>query len=99
LERLLRVRAHRISPNDLEDIRQNVFLHIIQNRTLVVSLPPVALDAFIDRSVARYAKHWKRYHKRFKPLEAEHEPLVNEGERNESGLVTLRLDMATVLRI
>jgi hypothetical protein len=85
----------------MEDIRQSVFLHILQNRALVVSLPPVELDGFIDRAVGRYGKRWKRYRRRFKPMEDGQVPTVNEirqGELSEYGFTILRLDIAAILQ-
>ena len=101
-EKYLRVqeRMYFISPEELEDIRQNVFLHILQNRALVVSLPPLALDGFIERAVGRYGKRWNRYCKRFKLMEEEQVPTTNEtrqGELSEYGFVILKLDIAGIL--
>jgi len=101
-EKYLRVqeRMYFISPEELEDIRQNVFLHILHNRALVVSLPPVALDGFINRAVGRYGKRWNRYCKRFKLMEEEQVPTTNEtrqGELSEYGFVILKLDIAGIL--
>ena len=102
-EKYLRVQVsmYVISPDEVEDIRQSVFLHILQNRALVVSLPPPELDGFIDRAVGRYGKRWKRYRKRFKPMEDEQVPTVNEtrqGELSEYGLAILRIDIAAILQ-
>ena len=102
-DRFLRVQAkvQKISPDDFEDIRQSVFLHILICQVTVAALAQEELEQFIDQLVARYTKRWKRYRKRFKAMEDEQVPTVNEtryGELNESGLVILRLDVAAILQ-
>lgn len=101
-KRYLRFQAllHSISPVDVEDIRQNVFLHILRHRASVVAMSAAELENFIDRTVSKCTKRWKRYQVRFRPMEDDQTPTVNEmrqGELNELGLAILKLDVAAIL--
>jgi hypothetical protein len=89
-----------IKPNDVEDIRQNIVLHILKHQKAVATLSPTKLNNFIDQAVAKYAKRWKRYRLRFKPMEDDQVPTVNDtrqGELSEYGFTTLKCDVATIL--
>jgi DNA-binding NarL/FixJ family response regulator len=102
-ERFLRVQSkvNNISPDDFEDMLQSIFLHLVVYQVSVEALSQEELEKFISQSVARYVKRWKRYRKKFKPLEDEFVPMVNatrNGELNESGFVILQLDIAAILK-
>ncbi len=90
-----------IPPNDLDDIRQNIFVRILKERTRVASLSSKELEKFIDRAVGRYAKRWKRYRNRFKPMEDAMTPVVNDtrtGELREQDYAILKMDMAVIMQ-
>jgi len=98
----LRLQAliHSISPIDVEDIRQNVFLCILKHRAAIATMSATELEDFFDRTVSKCVKQWKRYRVRFKSMENEQVPTVNEvrqGEFNELGLAIFKLDVATIL--
>ena len=100
----LRVEAmiYDISTIDVEDIRQNVFLHILKHRSSVAELATAELKDFIDLAVAKESKRWKRYRLRFKSMEDEQMPTVNEtrqGEFGEAGCVNLKLDIEEILQL
>ena len=95
---LVRAKVHKMPPDDLADIRQNIILHLWVCRASVAALAQEELERFIGQLAARYTKRWKRYRKKYKPMGAEHVPIVNEGELNETEFTVLRLDVAAILR-
>ena len=101
-KRYLRVQAmiNGISPNDVEDIRQNIVLHILKHQKSLAGLSKPQLTDAIDRIVARYTKRWKRYRTRYLSMEDEQTPTVNEvrqGEFSENGFSVFKLDIASIL--
>ena len=100
--RYLRVQTliNDIPPVDVEDIRQNIVLHILTYQQSMAALSKQQLTDFIDRAVEQSTKSWKRYRTRYLPMEDELMPTVNEirqGELNENGFATLKLDVAAIL--
>jgi len=96
----VQARVHSIPPNDVEDIRQNIVLHILRHQASVTVMSTAELEDFIDRIVSKYTKRWKRYRKKFKSTEDDYVPTVNEtrqGELSELGLTILKLDVAAIL--
>ena len=96
----LHVMINDIPPVDVEDIRQNIVLHILTHQQSMAALSKQQLTDTIDRIVERYTKSWKRYRTRYLPMEDEQTPTVNEirqGEFNENGYALLKLDVATIL--
>ena len=98
--RYLCVRAviHGIPENDVEDIRQNIVLHILKHQKSLAALSKRRLNDTVDRTVARYTKRWRRYRTRYGALELT--PIINEtrqGEFSEHGFTALRLDVAALL--
>jgi len=98
--RYLRVRVvlHGIPANDMEDIRQNIVLHILKHQKSLSALSKRRLNDSVDRTVARYTKRWRRYRTRYGALELT--PIINEtrqGEFSEHGFTALRLDVAALL--
>ena len=96
----LHVLVNDIPPVDVEDIRQNIVLHILKHQKSMAALSKQQLSVFIDRAVAKCTRSWKRYRSRYLPMEDEQTPTVNEtrqGELNENGFVTLKLDVAAIL--
>jgi hypothetical protein len=85
---------------DIEDIRQNIVLHILKHQKSVAVLSRQQLADFIDQAVEQSTKRWKRYRSRYLSMEDEQTPTVNEtrqGEFNENGFVLFKLDVATIL--